>query len=93
MENTKPSESQSQDAARKQESVEGQRKEVNVEDYAEASDFGQLLKDVQFPASKDQILNYVRSKGNDELLSKLERIQEKQYMNVSEIARAAGIVS
>jgi hypothetical protein len=30
--------------------VEGQRKEVNVEDYPKAAALGQILKDVDFPA-------------------------------------------
>jgi hypothetical protein len=36
--------------------VEGQRKEVNVEDYPKAAALGQILKDVDFPADKQKII-------------------------------------
>ena len=56
--------------------VEGQRKEVNVESYSKVASLGQILKSLEFPASKDKIIQFVqqRSSGddNDELLSKLK---------------------
>lgn len=35
--------------------IEGQRKEVNVESYSKTATLGQILKDSDFPASKDKI--------------------------------------
>jgi hypothetical protein len=77
--------------------VEGQRKEVNVEDYPKAAALGQLLKDVDFPADKQKIIQHIQQRsGNDnnsqDLLSKLRNIENKQYQNVAEITKAAGMV-
>jgi hypothetical protein len=77
--------------------VEGQRKEVNVEDYPKVAALGQLLKDIDFPADKQKIIQYVQQRsGNNtdgkELLSTLLNIEDKQYNNVAEVTKAAGIV-
>jgi Protein of unknown function (DUF2795) len=77
--------------------VEGQRKEVNVEDYPKAAALGQLLKDVDFPADKQKIIQHVQQRsGNDnsgqDILSKLQNIEDKQYQNVAEVSKAAGMV-
>ncbi|SRR6266545_7214119 len=73
--------------------IEGQRKEVNVESYSNAASLGLLLKDLGFPASKDKIVKFAKEKGGDsEILAKLHSIQDRQYSNVSEIARASGMV-
>ena len=80
--------------------VEGQRKEVNVEDYAKAGTIGQILKDMEFPADRDKIIQYVQqrqatSANNNEgknILSTLENMEDKQYQNVSEVTKAAGLV-
>jgi len=87
-----PSRSESQDVANKQEFVEGQRKEIDVKDYAEVQSLGQILKDLKFPATKNQIVTFVeRHNSNNELISKLKDIQEKEYVNVFEVAKASGI--
>jgi hypothetical protein len=36
--------------------IEGQRKEVNVENYPKAAAVGQILKDLGFPVDKQKIL-------------------------------------
>jgi Protein of unknown function (DUF2795) len=77
--------------------VEGQRKEVNVEDYPKVAALGQLLKDIDFPADKQKIIQYVQQRsGNNtdgkELLSTLQNIEDKQYNNVAEVTKVAGIV-
>ena len=36
--------------------VKGQRKQVNVESYSKTASLGQILKDLNFPASKDNIV-------------------------------------
>jgi hypothetical protein len=87
-----PSRSEAQDTVNKQEFVEGQRKEIDVKDYAEAQTLGQVLKDLEFPATKNQIITFVEQHElNNELLTKLRDIQEKEYRNVSEVAQASGI--
>ena len=76
--------------------VEGQRKEVNVESYSKTASLGQILKDLDFPASKDKIVQFVQQQlknANDsDLLSLLQRIEDKQYQNVSDVTKAAGLV-
>src|SRR5919197_5620054 len=71
--------------------VEGQRKEVNVESYSKVESLGQILKDLDFPANKDKIIQFVQQKNSDnELLSKLKKIEDRQYQNVSDVTKAAG---
>ena len=73
--------------------VEGQRKEVNVESYSKVASLGQILKDLDFPANKDKIIQFVRKRSSDdELLSKLEKMEDRQYQNVSDVTKAAGMV-
>ena len=91
-EKSPPSRSESQDIANKQAFVEGQRKEIDVKDYAEVQSLGQVLKDLEFPATKNQIITYVeRHDPNNELVPKLRDIEEKEYLNVSQVAEATGI--
>jgi Protein of unknown function (DUF2795) len=73
--------------------VEGQRKEVNVESYSKVASLGQILKDLEFPASKDKIIQFVQQRNSDgELISKLKNIEDRQYQNISEVSKAAGMV-
>ena len=73
--------------------VEGQRKEVNVESYSKVASLGQILKDLDFPANKYRILEFVKKRStNGDILSSLKRIEDKQYQNVSEVAKATGLV-
>jgi hypothetical protein len=92
-----------QKAVSEQGGVEGQRKVVNVGDYAKTAALGQLLKDLDFPADKNNIIEFVQqsqqpsnitTENKREILSLLQRNlkQGNQYQNVSEVTRAAGIV-
>jgi hypothetical protein len=77
--------------------VKGQRKEVNVEDYPKAAALGQILKDVDFPADKQKIIQHVQQRSGDNtdsqnVLSTLQKIEDKQYNNVAEVTKAAGVV-
>ncbi len=92
-----------QKAVSEQGGVEGQRKEVNVGDYVKTAAVGQLLKDLKFPADKNKIIQFVqlqetpinisKEKKEDILYILQKNIEEeKQYQNVSEVTRAAGLV-
>ncbi|HEY9387039.1 MAG TPA: DUF2795 domain-containing protein [Nitrososphaeraceae archaeon] len=76
--------------------VEGQRKEVNVESYSEVAELGQLLKDIEFPASKNKIIEHIKQGSNIrnkvEILEKLERLEDREYKNVSDVTAAAGLI-
>lgn len=79
-----------------QNAVEGQRKEVNVESYSEVAKLGQILKDLDFPAQKSRILQFVRQvedfQKKDNILSALNNLEEKSYNSVSDVTTAAGLV-
>jgi hypothetical protein len=91
-----------QKAVSEQGGVEGQRKEVNVGDYVKTAAIAQLLKDLEFPADKKKIIQFIQlqqqpiniSKEKKDILYILQKNVEegKQYQNVSEITRAAGLV-
>ena len=73
--------------------IEGQRKEENVESYTKTASLGQILKDLDFPASKEKIVQFVQQKNpDDSVLSSIRKIDDKQYQNVSDVTKAAGLV-
>ena len=74
--------------------IQGERKEVDVKDYPKAAAIAQVLKDLQFPADKKQIVDYVERvrPQSEEILSEIQKIEDKQYANVSDVTRAAGVV-
>jgi hypothetical protein len=80
-----------------QNAVEGQRKEINVESYSKVANIGQILKDMDFPADKIKIVEFVKQKlSNDqnksEILTALDKLEERSYKNVSDITMASGLV-
>lgn len=91
-----------QKAVSEQGGVEGQRKGVNVGDYANAAALGRLLKDLEFPTDKNKIIQSIQLKEainiskekKENLLNTLqENLEErKQYQNVSEVTTASGLV-
>ena len=77
--------------------VEGQRKEVNVESYSEVANIGQILKDIRFPANKHEIIEHFKQQqfniqNNEEILAKLQKLEEREYKNASDVTNAAGLV-
>ena len=82
--------------------MEGQRKEVNLGDYANAAAVGRLLKELDFPTDKNKIIQLVKLKTpiniseqkKEDLLNTLQQNldERKEYHNVSEVSRAAGLV-
>lgn len=80
--------------------IEGQRKEVNVESYAEVAQVGQILKDIKFPADKQKIIEHIRQQqqssniqNKENILTKLqEKLEEREYKNVSDVTTSAGLV-
>ena len=48
---------------------------------------------MQFPADKNQIIQFAQKATQDEeVLSQLRRIDERQYENVFDVTKAAGLV-
>ncbi len=87
-------EEQTKSMADEQASVEGERKEVNVKDYPKAAAIAQILKDLEFPADKKQIIACVeRAKPQgEEILPVIEKIEDKRYESVSDVTKATGLV-
>ncbi len=52
-------EEQTKSMVSEQARIEGERKEVDVKDYPKAAAIAQVLKDLEFPADKKQIVDYV----------------------------------
>jgi Protein of unknown function (DUF2795) len=84
-------------AVSEQAGIEGQRKEVNVESYSKVAKVGQMLKDVEFPIAKHKIVEHIKQQHSDsaekeQILEKLDKIEDREYKNVSDITMAAGLV-
>ena len=81
-----------------QSGIEGQRKEVKVKSYPEAIALARMLEGLDFPTNKDKIIQRVEQRAGDNtadenVLMKLQNIEDKQYEDVAEITRNAGLVS
>ena len=89
-------ESQTGEVISQQNAIEGQRKEVNVENYAVVAEIGQLLKDLNFPADKNKILEFVQNhhggQNKGRIIDVLGSLEDKSFNNVSEVTTAAGLV-
>jgi Protein of unknown function (DUF2795) len=87
-------EGQAKAMASEQARIEGERKEVDVKDYPKAASIAQVLKDLKFPADKKQIVDYVERARpqSEEILSDIQKIEDKHYANVADVTRAAGLV-
>jgi hypothetical protein len=74
--------------------IQGERKEVDVKDYPKAAAIAQVLKDLQFPADKKQIIDCVERARpqSEEILPDVQKIEDRRYGNVSDVTRAAGLV-
>jgi hypothetical protein len=93
---TEYTEEQTLRAVRKQSQIPGQRKEKTINDFPKAAAVGHILKDLDFPADKQTIVNFVRKMNTPdgkEILSVLEKLDnEKQYQSVSEVASETRLV-
>ena len=62
-----------------------------------AAALAEILKDLEFPADKSKIVEFVQQKkSNDpqcnQILPILDKIEEKQYQNVADITLSANLV-
>jgi hypothetical protein len=93
---TNTNEDRTQDVARTQENISGENRERSVSDFPKAAALGQALKTMNFPADKSSILRHVEQSNTQEtrdVLPLIQRIEDRRYNNVSEIAEAAKLVS
>ena len=92
---TEYNEEQTLRVVRKQSQIPSERKEKTINDFPRAAALGQILKDLHFPADKQTIVTFVEkldSPQSREILPIIEKLDEKRYENVSEVANATGLV-
>jgi Protein of unknown function (DUF2795) len=92
---TEFNEEQTLRAVRKQSQIPGERKEKTINDFPKAAAVGQILKDLDFPVDKRTIVTFVEKLNTPqsrEILPIIEKLDESQYENVSEVAYAIGLV-
>jgi hypothetical protein len=86
----------SEKISNEQENIQGQRKDVDVKDYPSAVELANLLKDVNYPADKNTIINSITNRNDNNsrnIIGLLEKIEDKQYNNSSEVVSATGLVN
>ncbi len=94
------SERQIRDNARRQDKLPGQKRTKIVSDFTYTTVIAQLLKNLDFPAHKNTIIQFAIGQDSEtidssqirEMLSLLQQIQEKHYKNVSDIIQALDLV-
>jgi hypothetical protein len=92
---TEYNEEQTQRTLRRQDSVQGEQRNKTISDFPQAAALGQILKDLDFPADKNAIVRFVEQSSRPEgreVLPLVQKIDERQYQNVSEVAEAARLV-
>ncbi len=92
---TEYNEEQTLRTVRRQSQIPGERKEKTINDFPKAAAVGQILKDLDFPADKRTIITFVEKLNTPqriEILPMIEKLNEKRYESVSEVANAIGLV-
>jgi Protein of unknown function (DUF2795) len=78
--------------------VAGQRRQQTITDLPTAAAVGQALKNPGFPADKRRIQLFVQQQRSDNnsdyqrTVSLLDKIEDRQYQNVFDASKAAGLV-
>jgi Protein of unknown function (DUF2795) len=77
--------------------IAGQRRQQTITDMPRAAAVGQALKDLRFPADKKRILLFLQERSNtnpdyQKMVSLLDKMEDRQYENVSDVTNAAGLV-
>jgi hypothetical protein len=95
---TEYNEEQTLRALRKQDQVPGEgKRSKTINDMPSAAALAQILKDLEFPANKSKIVEFIRQKKindpkSNRILPILDKIEEKQYQNVADITISAKLV-
>src|SRR5215212_1288532 len=90
-------EEDTQNVLEAQNHIAGQGRQQTVTDMPRAAALGQALKDMQFPADKKRILLFLQERTNTEanykqMVDLLDSMEDRQYQNVSDVTKAAGLV-
>lgn len=92
---TEYNEEQTLRVVRRQSQIPGERKEKTINDFPKAAAVGQIFKDLDFPADKQTIVTFtekLNTPQSREILPMIEKLNEKRYESVSEVANATGLV-
>ena len=94
---SRQNEDQTQRIAREQNQISGERRDKEVTDFPRAAALGQALKDLEFPADKNKIIQHLQQQSEDnpdckKMVPVLEKVEDKQYANVADVTKAAGLV-
>jgi hypothetical protein len=94
---TEYNEEHTQRVIRKQNQIPGEAREKTINGFPYSAAIGQVLKDLEFPADKHKIIKYIQQKQStmpesNEILSVLQQIEERDYVNVADVTKAAGLV-
>ncbi len=77
--------------------ISGEGKQQTVTDLPTAAAIGRSLKDMRFPADKRRIQLFVQQQASNNsdyqrIVSLLDKLEDRQYQNVSDVTKAADIV-
>jgi hypothetical protein len=94
---TEFNEEQTQRVIRKQHTISGEARDKTIYDFPYTATIARVLKDLDFPTDKPKIIQHTELKRttmpeSNEVLSVLQQIEEKEYKNVAEVTKAAGLV-
>ena len=95
---TEYNEEQTLRAIRKQNRIKGEARNKTINDFPYVAEIAQVLKGLEFPTDKKKIIEFLQQQQSKnaqsrEVLSVLQQIEgEKQYNNVADITKAAGLV-
>ena len=91
---SRENEDETREVVNEQEGISGERKEVDVKDYSKAAAVGQILKGLDFPADKKSIMQHAERARpqSEEIIPDLQKIEDRRYENVSDVAKATGLV-
>jgi hypothetical protein len=94
---SRQNEDQTQRMAQEQNQVSGERRDKDVTDFPRAAALGQALKGLEFPAEKNKIIQHLQQQSEDnpdckKMVPVLEKIEDKQYVNIADVTKAAGLV-
>jgi hypothetical protein len=95
---TEYNEEQTLRTIRKQSQIKGEARSKTINDFPYTAAIAQVLKDLEFPADKEKIIEFVQKQQSKnpqsrEVLSILQQIdEEKQYKNIADITKSSGLV-
>lgn len=92
---TEYNEEQTLRVIRKQDQIPGERRRSKtVNDIQNTAALAQLLKNLEFPADKSKIVEFVQQKKtkdpkSNQILPVLKKIEERQYKNIADVTLSA----